>query len=154
MTKDEILNKKEYLTREDMKELDKTVNFEPLYKPRMFRGVFTKLPNVFKEFLNDMLDLKLDVEKTEIKIYNCELSDNILVLLNNDIFVEITFSKLDLTVSEEELPPENSKEDDKKLEFLKRNNFDMKNAKINYIFITEEGITTLKASLHSNNAEE
>lgn len=154
MTKDEILNKKEYLTREDMKELDKTVNFEPLYKPRMFRGVFTKLPNVFKEFLNDMLDLKLDVEKTEIKIYNCELSDNILVLLNNDIFVEITFNKLKLTLSDKEIPFEEDKEADKKLEFLNSNNFDMKNPLICCIFITEEGITTLKASLHSNNAEE
>ena len=75
-------------------------------------------------------------------------------MLNKNIFIEICFHKLDLyETQDEELPPQKSEEDYKKHEFLKRNNFNMKNAQIYYLFLTEEELSILKASLHVSNDE-
>lgn len=143
--------KEKNLIKEDIELLDEKYEFEPLTTPRMFKGVFVDNPRILRRFLIDILNLNLEYDKTDIRTLKCTLSDNVVVLLNDDVYIEITFNKFDL-FSEEPIRPFGT-ELDKKLEFLNRNYFDLSKADKYYLFLSKEDLTILKISLHDDSDE-
>ena len=97
MVEEKVINKK-YLRM-----IDKELKMIPLTFDVVFKGVFSRNPNILKRFLISILDLKLDIKNTKIEILNNELLKenvkeyqkrvDILVVLNDTIFIDIELNR-------------------------------------------------------------
>ena len=98
-----MLETKEYLTMEDMIELDKELNLIPLTFDFMFKGIFMNNLELLKEFIIYQLDMNLNINECKIQLLNSELPKenkkeykktvDIYVSINNCIYTNIEVNR-------------------------------------------------------------
>ena len=87
---------KEFLTREELVELDKTFQMVPLTLDFMFKNIFTDDLDILKEFLILETGLRLNPDSTKITILNGELpKENYKEYTGDESFLKGTTSKTD-----------------------------------------------------------
>ena len=87
----------EFLTREELRELDENFKFVPMTVDSMFKAMFTYDLDILKEFLILETGLNLNPEETNIKLLNTELMKekvkeyqktiDVYVILNDQISI-------------------------------------------------------------------
>jgi len=98
-----MIEVKEYLTRNDMEELDKSINLVPITFDYLFKSLFTDNLDILRKFILSQIDEKLVPEECKITLLNSELPKenkdeykktvDLYVLINNSIYVNIEVNK-------------------------------------------------------------
>ena len=72
--KEEIMIEvKEYLTRNDMEELDKSMDLVPITFDYLFKSLFTDNLDILRKFILTQIDEKIVPEECKITLLNSEL---------------------------------------------------------------------------------
>ena len=97
MIKERIIN------REYLKKLDKEIEMIPLTFDPIFKGVFGNNIDLLKRFLNEVLELDLDVREMNVRLLNTELPKqnireyqkriDIYLCINNNIYIDIEINR-------------------------------------------------------------
>ena len=98
-----MVKEKDYLTREDMIELDKKLKLIPITFDYMFKSIFIDDLDLLKEFILSQLDINVNPNDCKIRLLNNELpkenkkeyrkSVDLYVSIDNNIFVEIEINR-------------------------------------------------------------
>jgi len=94
---------KEYLTREDIKEIDKNLKFIPITFDYLFKSLFQDNLDLLRKFILSQLDSQIDPRECKITLLNNELPNenkneykktvDLYVLINNTIYVNIEINR-------------------------------------------------------------
>ena len=98
-----MIEVKEYLTRNDMEELDKSMDLVPITFDYLFKSLFTDNLDILRKFILTQIDEKIVPEECKITLLNSELPKenkdeykktvDLYVLINNSIYVNIEVNK-------------------------------------------------------------
>jgi len=64
---------KEYLTREDIKELDKYLQLIPITFDYLFKSLFSDNIDILRKFILSQIDMEIIPEQCKIRLLNSEL---------------------------------------------------------------------------------
>ena len=95
--------KEKIIDREYLEKLDKELEMIPLTFDPIFKGVFGNNIDLLKRFLNEVLELDLDVREMNVRLLNTELPKqnireyqkriDIYLCINNNIYIDIEINR-------------------------------------------------------------
>ena len=98
-----MIEVKEHLTRNDMKELDRNIDLIPITFDYFFKSLFSDNLDILRKFILSQIDTEIIPEECKITLLNSELPKenkdeykktiDLYVLINNSIYVDIEINK-------------------------------------------------------------
>ena len=97
-----MINEKELLTEEDMLKIDKEIELIPLTFDFIFKGIFIKKLDIFKDFIFDQLELEFDNDCKITLLSNKLLKENkkeysktvdIYIRLNDNYYINCEINR-------------------------------------------------------------